>query len=137
MTRRRFFKKRYLIYLLVGIVGTATIGTWVHFETLRTEPYQVALNFVTSNRAVGQRLGSPVKSSLRPLGNLRWTYDDQSGSAHLELLATGSIRSGTVALDLTKSAGVWTVAEASLRITDQEAEISLLERDQVRPHPFE
>lgn len=135
MKMRRFFKRRYFLYLLVGFVGTAIIGTWIHFETSRTEPYQVALRFVSRNSVLGQTLGSPVNSKLWPLSNLHWTYGDQSGSAHIELLATGSTQSGTVILDLTKSAGVWTVTTATLRLTDRQTEISLLEGDRVRRNP--
>ena len=121
------FKRRHFIGLAIGVLGPAFLFFWMHFRTLHSEPYEAALRFVSENQVLVQRLGSPIKARLKPLGAQDWTYDNERGRANLELLVRGTARSGTVHLRLTKVRALWAVTDATLQLPNQKGNISILQ----------
>jgi hypothetical protein len=100
---------------LLLVVGTVAIGLVVApYFIARSEPYQIAENYVRTDPLIEEELGTIGGVGLKILGN-KLTNDGREGSARFALGVEGTRGSGTVFVAMRRHLGVWQVNGADLR----------------------
>jgi len=106
-----------VIALYGGLFGTV-------FSVLKnSEAYQLGVSRLQANAAAVTALGAPVSTGM-PSGKI--SFNGESGSAALQLSATGTKASGQVTLQAVKENGVWSLTVLKLKVDGRDEEIDLL-----------
>src|SRR5215469_12612791 len=115
-----------LVVLFVGAIVAAVFG-----GMKSSDPYRFAMQTATQDSRVAAKLGSPVHAGWLISGNI--SLNDDSGKADLSIPLQGSIHKGAIHVIATKSEGVWTYQQLTLKVGDDSAQVDLLEPRSAAP----
>ncbi|MFN3698367.1 MAG: cytochrome c oxidase assembly factor Coa1 family protein [Pseudobdellovibrio sp.] len=113
--------------LLLGIVLVFTVLVWTAAYVLcsKSDPYQKAIEFSSTNHVVNEKLGK-IKSSRLGLYSFRVSENMTYGSAEFTVVLSGEKKKGSIYFLLTKDSSTgWMVRRAVLN--SGEENLSILE----------
>lgn len=118
-----------LVLLCIAIVVAAATGIAATvFGTIKSsDVYKQAMAEVGSHPEVAAALGEPVEAGWLVSGSI--SVENASGEASLAIPISGPKGKGTLYVEATKSAGVWTMDVMAVAVDGRPGRIDLLSQD--------
>lgn len=110
-------KNKVLKIILTTVILIGCFNVALYVLGTQGEPYKIAVKFIKENPNVTSRIGS-LKSSRLAFFGYSVRYHGPSGHAEYKIFVIGEKGTGTVYLNLEKSAGVWEIRKGNLFLED-------------------
>jgi hypothetical protein len=130
--RRSWWDRNWTWFVPVGCLSllvaaaafVAVVAAIVSGAMTSSEPYAHALAEAKASPAVAEALGTPLEPGFFASGSIHVT--GPSGTAALAIPLSGPKGKGTIYVEATKSAGVWTYETLLVRVKGSDEAIDLL-----------
>lgn len=116
-----------MVSLIVGFIGLICFGIFGMMKS--SQPCKEAFAKAVASPQVQAELGTPIHEGLFVSGNISTATSTgshgASGSATMSIPISGPKASGTLSLEATQSAGVWTYSTLEVAIDGKSEKINL------------
>ena len=110
------------VLVVVGFVAAIVMGVFAMIKS--SGPYEQAIARANSSVEVRQALGAPIEEGWYVMGNVQ--INGPSGNANISIPLSGPNGEGTLYVEATKSADVWTFQLLQLEVKRTGQRIDLL-----------